>query len=107
VMSSRAAPSVRADPKRVRATRGTELRDFPVSSDGWREQAVCKRCKLIMANAEPMARDGEFHHIAKPHQTRAARCVNANRTFHMQDKEIEPFMRKARRRALKRSGIRA
>ena len=67
---------------------------------------VCRRCKLVMKDIEPMIWEGEFWHIAKPHQTRAAACVNANNYFGITSPEVEPFMRKARRRALKRHGIR-
>lgn len=53
-----------------------------------------------------MTPDGDFCHVAKPHQTRAAVCVNANRSFGVSSPELTPFMRKARRRALKRRNIR-
>lgn len=110
-MSSRAAPSVRADPNSKRSQRTKRgstapARDFP-ATNMWGGKAVCKRCGLVMPDAEPMAPDGEFIHVAKPHQKRALTCVNNLKSFHMQDKEIEPFMRKGRRRALKRAGIRA
>jgi len=104
-MSSRAAPSVRADPnsKRSQAARG---RDFP-NTARWGSKAVCRRCKLVMVDVEPCSPNGEFWHVAKPHQKRAILCVNNGGVFTQKNMEIEPFMRKVRRRALKRAGIRA
>jgi hypothetical protein len=59
-----------------------------------------------MSDAEPMMKFGEFYHIARPGQTRAAACVNDGCQFDLSDKEVEPFLRKARRRTLKRRKIR-
>lgn len=76
-------------------------------SGGERRRAVCKRCGLLMRDAEPSCRTGEFYHIAKPYQTRALACRNNGNSFTTEDAEVVPFMRKARRRFLKRQGIRA
>jgi hypothetical protein len=59
-----------------------------------------------MSDAEPTTEHGEFYHIAKTHQTRAKRCRNADGVFDVDNLEVVPFLRKARRRFLKRNGIR-
>jgi hypothetical protein len=60
-----------------------------------------------MSDAEPGSQFGEFYHLGTKHQTRALRCLNAGKAFDTRDQELVPFMRKARRRVLKRFGIRA
>lgn len=109
-MGSRSTPSVR--PLRSPVIRGMVDRRLPdrdppaLDRRGWTRKAVCRRCSLIITDCEPMTPDGDFCHVAKPHQTRAAVCVNANRSFGVSSPELTPFMRKARRRALKRRNIR-
>ena len=71
-----------------------------------RRRAVCRRCHLIMGDAEPATVHGEFYHLAAPHQTRALACRNRGQCFSTDDFEIVPFLRKSRRRALARFGIR-
>lgn len=73
---------------------------------GQRRRALCKRCGLLMSDAEPSCSTGEFYHIAKPYQTRARSCVNHGKSFTTEDLELVPFMRKSRRRFLARNGIR-
>jgi hypothetical protein len=82
-------------------------RDFPDLDRYGHRKAVCRRCHLVMSDSEPGFTHGEFYHGAKPHQTRAMACVNNGKTFDQRHAEIEPFLRKSRRRALKRAGIRA
>ena len=81
-------------------------RDFPDTSGFGTRKAVCRRCHLVMSDRESSTTTGEFLHLAKPHQTRAAQCINAAKTFETTDPEVEPFLRKSRRRHLKRAGIR-
>lgn len=86
---------------------GSRDRDFPDAGPHGLRIAVCKSCGLLMTDCEPGSWGGDFYHIAKPHQTRARRCKNDGKAFVMWDAELVPFMPKARRRALKRMGIRA
>jgi len=79
---------------------------FPEYSDFGDRRAVCRRCGLIMDDCEPSTQGGEFYHGAAPHQTRARRCRNHRGQFSTDDVEIQPFLRKSRRRFLKRAGIR-
>lgn len=102
-MTSRAT-GMRPQVKKALPVKG---RDFPDEGPFEARRAVCRRCSLIMTDGEPMTRFGEFYHGARPHQTRAARCSNHGKTFGVEDREIEPFMRKKLRRALKRAGVRA
>lgn len=60
-----------------------------------------------MHDREPGCDSGEFLHLAKPHHTRALACPNNGRALTTTDTELVPFMRKSRRRYLKRAGIRA
>jgi hypothetical protein len=80
-------------------------RDFPDEPWWSGRKVVCRRCHLVMVDCEPSTRCGEFYHHASPHQTRALRCRNDRQQFCTEDKEIMPFLRKARRRYLKRAGI--
>lgn len=83
-------------------------RDFPeLDVYGSKRIGVCRRCHLLMNDCEPGSGDGEFWHLASPHQTRALRCRNDRKRFGTSDAELVPFMPKSRRRALKRMGIRA
>ena len=117
-MSSRAAPSVRRDVPAYTSQRYRRMhpdgreRELPREKDAgyrgpWSFASVCKRCQLPMTDYEPQSRNGEYWHIAKPHQTRAAACSNNGQMFHGNSPEIVPYMRKAQRRLLKRKGIRA
>lgn len=83
-------------------------RDFP-ELDRWghHRKAVCKRCHWAMTDCEPMQGGGEFWHLAPKDKPKAYRCRNNGKPFSMEDHEIVPFLRKARRRYLKRAGIRA
>ena len=94
-------------PARREIPPGFYQRDFPAVPLGLEHRrVVCKRCHLIMVDCEPFIRGGEFYHLAKPHQTRALACHNGGQQFSNEDPEIEPFLRKGRRRFLKRAGIR-
>lgn len=81
-------------------------RDFPDDDPWGHRRGICRRCHLIMVDCEPMQSTGEFYHIARAHQTRAQRCINAGQQFSTDNAELLPFLPKARRRALKRMGIR-
>ncbi len=114
-MSSRAAPSIRSvkQPRRFFGKSIGRLPSDPINRDPpaldkheRNRKMVCRRCGLVMSDCEPMIWEGEFWHIAAPHQTRAAVCINANSYFGVTSPEVTPFMVKARRRALKRFGIR-
>ncbi len=107
VMTSRATGMRPNSPGRWWTKKIVEGRDFPDDAPFGARKAVCRRCKLIMSDIEPMITNGEFHHGAKPHQTRALACVNNGTTFDLRSPELEPFLRKRRRRLLKRLGIRA
>jgi hypothetical protein len=104
-VSSRAAPSVRvvAPPRYPRPTEKVD-RDAPVVNN--KVRMVCCRCHLVMDDCEPHSSRGEFWHLAKPHQKRALACSNNGNYFFEDSPEVEPFMKKGRRRTLKRRGIR-
>lgn len=86
---------------------GPRDRDFPDLDRYGLRKAVCRRCGVPMVDCEPSTWGGDFYHLAESHQTRAKRCKNNGKAFTMWDPELVPFMPKARRRALKRLGIRA
>lgn len=89
-----------------------ERRDFPEESQTPREtlctkrKAVCRRCHVVMQDAEPLCSSGEFYHPPLDKEGKPHWCRNAGITFTTRDLEIVPFLPKARRRALKRMGIR-
>lgn len=82
-------------------------RDFPVRSSWGDTKAVCKRCHCVMNDLEPASPRGEFLHPAFDKDLKPRKCVNAGKTFNMDHLEIEPFVKKSRRRFLKRNKIRA
>lgn len=84
-----------------------EGRDFPVIDEFGHRLAVCKRCCCIMSDCEPCYRYGEFWHPLTNKKGKPHSCKNAGKYFDMTSPEIEPFMKKSRRRALKRMKIRA
>ena len=93
-------------PGKNKRVQGRDFPDFGI--DGRGRIAVCRRCHLIMNDCEPMDADGEFHHrVRTTPKGKEIFCVNNGRTFGESDREVEPFMRKGRRRALKRAGLRA
>ena len=69
--------------------------------------AVCRRCHCFMPDCEPHTLLGEFWHPTKTKAGKMHPCKNAGLYFNTSSPEVEPFMRKARRRFLKRAGIRA
>lgn len=81
-------------------------RDFPNVDDCGHRKAVCKRCHIVMRDCEPGQWEGEFHHHEPPGNARARRCVNAGQEFSTGSREVVPFLRKRRRRALARLGFR-
>jgi hypothetical protein len=104
----RPTPKLRSAAGLLRQQRFQQMkRDFPLVNKFGDIKAVCRRCGLVINDCEPMDSRAEFFHGAKPHQTRALACPNDLKTFYAESPEIEPFMRKSRRRALKRAGIRA
>ena len=82
-------------------------RDIPDLDQYGHRKVVCRRCHIVMRDLEPATQGGEFYHHAMPHQKRALACPNDRHTFYQTSKEVEPFMRKGWRRALKRMGVRA
>jgi hypothetical protein len=70
-------------------------------------KGVCRRCGLIMHDTEPSCWAGLFYHRAEPHQKRALACANNGKSLITEDRDLVPFLRKSRRRFLKRNGIRA
>lgn len=83
-------------------------RDFP-DLDRWghHRKAVCKLCHWVMTDCEPMTSCGEFWHLAPKDKPKAFRCKNNGQRFGTDEHDIEPFLKKGRRRFLKRAGIRA
>jgi len=94
--------------KRDTGKKSKENRDFPSIPGAFYNtcKAVCKRCHCVMSDAEPAAPGGEFYHPSLDKNNKPHTCKNAGKVFDMNDLEMEPFMRKSRRRALKRLGIR-
>ena len=81
-------------------------RDWP-NAEGWSGcKAVCKRCHYAMVDIEPMSGSGEFWHPSIDKEKKPILCVNAGGMFHNWSSEVDPFLPKKRRRALKRMGIR-
>lgn len=80
-------------------------RDFDISWNFYRK-AVCCYCHVVINDCEPGAWSGEFVHPTKDRYGDPYVCPNAGKTFITTDKEIEPFVRKSRRRFCKRNGIR-
>src|SRR6478609_403155 len=109
-MSSRATAPKRDTPQKGRehAKKETNLdnRDFPRIDQQGNRKGVCRRCGLTITDCEPSSRLGEFWHIARVGQTRARACRNADLVFTVLSSEIAPFLRKSRRRYLKRQKIR-
>ena len=71
-------------------------------------KAVCKRCHVVMEDAESFVPSGEFFHPVTHRDGTRSKCKNAGRSLLM-DKdtsEIEPFMRKSERRRNRRHGLR-
>ncbi len=57
-----------------------------------------------MDDFEPGSPKGDFTHRDKFGDGTPNPCVNANKSFHMGDSEVEPFVRKRTRRNTKRIG---
>lgn len=82
-------------------------RDFPdCGRFGWDRKAVCKRCHCVLVDHEPSSHYGEFWHPSLDKAGKPHTCRNSGKMFGTQDLEIVPFLPKARRRFLKRAGIR-
>lgn len=109
-MSSRAYPSVRRDPTKESKKRGPNcpIREIPEASDTGRDRKmVCRICHLVMKDLEPMVVQGEFyHHDGIGDKPRVKACPNVNKIYRSNDPQVEPFLKKSRRRALKRMNIR-
>ena len=75
-------------------------------------RAVCRRCHMVIDDAEPMAGGyAEFFHKRQHKDGTASKCKNAGKTFFRHastgwEKEVVPFLRKRTRRAAKRAGVR-
>jgi len=82
-------------------------RDFPNIDEYGHRKAVCCRCHCVMMDIEPMSPHGEYWHPTLNKKGKPHSCVNAGKSFTDRNTEVEPFLRKGRRRALKRMGIRA
>jgi hypothetical protein len=84
-----------------------DRRDFPVE-DAFicNRKAVCKRCHVVMKDCEPMSGNGEFYHPSEDKDGKPHWCRNSDKYLTVRDLELEPFLPKARRRALQRMGIR-
>lgn len=100
--------------KKSRLKQAEHERDFPFESQSpfyasWGStvrKAVCRRCNCIMRDSEDMSPHGEFYHPTQDKDGKPHWCPNAGITFDTRHTEIVPFLPKARRRALKRMGIR-
>ena len=92
-----------------RLTEADHERDFPdeVGKFGqpWRK-GVCRRCHCVMVDQEPLSSHGEFYHPDRDKNGKPHWCPNTGICFTTRNTELMPFMSKARRRALKRMGIR-
>ncbi len=64
---------------------------------------VCKKCHTVIDDCEPMTPRGEFFHQGNFGDGTSNPCPNASRYFREGDPEIEPFLRKRARRAIKRN----
>jgi hypothetical protein len=82
------------------------FRDFPDVDDLYHRKAVCKRCHCVLNDCEPSTPHGEYYHPRENKEGKPHSCPNAGQMFTGRDLEIEPFLPKKRRRALKRLGIR-
>jgi hypothetical protein len=88
------------------------------------ERAVCKRCGMVMDDREPTSPTAEFWHKKTHRDGTQSRCANAGETFYFDFRdgdamgfftrvggraredatdEVEWFMRKSTRRAMKRA----
>ena len=86
-----------------------EEREFP-SVENKGRLAVCIRCHCVIRDFEPCNDSfgaGEFHHPKVDKDNKPYKCPNAGLMFLPSSPEIVPFMKKSRRRYLKRNGIRA
>ena len=84
-------------------------REFPLVENRGR-LAVCVRCNCVISDFEPCDDSfgaGEFNHPKVDKNNKPCKCPNAGLTFLPSSPEIVPFMKKSRRRYLKRNGIRA
>lgn len=76
--------------------------NIPLPNRGVR--AVCKRCHAVMDDCEPNGA-AEFWHPAKFGDGKPNNCKNVNESYSQKDldigTEVEPFMRKRTRRAIK------
>lgn len=100
-MSSRAYPSVR----RAAIVDKEVKRSLP--DEGLRNRkVVCRRCHFVMIDWEPASPNGEFWHVLRRGDVQRRPCANTGLCFDARSSEVEPFLRKKRRRDLKRRGIR-
>lgn len=70
-------------------------------------RVVCKKCHYVMNDLEPMSPcGGEYWHPIIDKNGKPINCPNAGKSFHDDDREIEPFERKRVRRNAKRLKVR-
>lgn len=100
-MSSRNYPSVR---RLSSDAEKSSVRDTTEPND---RRAVCRRCGFVMLDCEPYSLNGQFWHLLRRGEIPRKACPNWGVRLGLDSAEVEPYMRKARRRFLKRRGIRA
>ena len=81
-------------------------RVFPAADAYGKRKAVCRRCHCVLADFEPGDHRPDYVHPRLDKEGKPHWCPNAGKEFSNEnDPELEPFLRKGRRRALKRMGI--
>lgn len=80
--------------------------NFPDQDSFGHRKAVCRRCKIVINDSEPATTYGEFYHPVTT-EGKSSQCPNQGQTFGVNEREIEPFLRKRERRRLKRENQRA
>lgn len=77
-------------------------RYFPDVDEYGHRKGVCRRCHVVMFDVEPESSYGQFYHPRLDKKGKPHWCPNAGKCLNTQDKELEPFLRKAERRRNKR-----
>lgn len=73
-----------------------------------RRRLVCRTCRVVMDDLEPMDRRGMFMHPSQYSDGMSSSCQNVGKVYYAEEKnrEVEPFVRKRERRGIKRVGKR-
>jgi hypothetical protein len=73
-----------------------------LNNEGYARRVVCKRCHSVLDDCEPHGANAQYFHKTTFGDGTPNACPNAGDEFSDGDKEVEPFMRKRDRRAVKR-----